>query len=91
MVLDRIYTISYKKRSEGVLEALRAIDIYRRYADAVPGRPRTRTGGAGRAKAPPGIHPDGAKRKPPTWGGRGVMSRARSRPGSARAATGCRR
>lgn len=80
-----IYTLSYKKRSEGVLGALRAIDIYRRYTDAVPRRPRTRTGGAGRAKAPPGIRPDGAKRKPPTRGGRRVMSRARSKSGSARA------
>lgn len=41
MVQGSIYTLSYKKRSEGVLEALRAIDIYRRYADAVPGRTQT--------------------------------------------------
>ena len=38
MVRDSIYTLSYKKRSEGVLEALRAIDIYRRISG---GRCRT--------------------------------------------------
>lgn len=83
-----IYTLSHKKRSESVLEALRAIDICARISG---GQCRTRQDARRwrRArKTPPGIHPDGAKRKPPTWGGRGATSRGRSRPGSGRAAAG---
>lgn len=91
MALDRYLTLSHKKRSEGVLEALRAIDTYARISG---GQCRTRQDAHRRRrtrKSPAGHNPDGAKRKPPTWGGRGATSRGRSRPGSARAAVGRRR
>ena len=46
-----IYTLSHKKRSDGVLEALRAIGIYARMSG---GRRRTRQDAPGRAQAAQG-------------------------------------
>lgn len=72
MVQGRYLTISYKKRSEGVLEALRAIDIYRRYADAVPGRTQT----AQDAQKPRRGYPAGQKKAAHVGRQKGYESRA---------------
>ena len=83
-----IYALSYRKRSEDILEALRAIGIYARISGGRRGRARTRAAGAGRAKAPPGIRPDGAKKAAHSGRQMGYESRAiqiRINTGSSRA------
>ena len=83
-----IYALSYRKRSEDILEALRAIDIYARISGGRRGACQDAHKRCRPRKAPPGIRPDGAKKAAHSGRQMGYESRAiqiRINTGSSRA------